>query len=175
MVISKRIYLIFIIIFLMILFGCKKNVTTAEMNPIGILSSYEGCKTFVTMSGSGSNPHGINEECVEYDYDGVGLLVLKHINSGFNCCPEKITADILLSGNMILIEEKEEEQGCFCQCLFDVKYELHDLAPGEYTIEVKGPYLFDSDEEMKFNFRLNGPCSGTFCVSRTHYPWDSPN
>jgi hypothetical protein len=159
----------------LILFGCKENVTTADTNPIGILSSYEGCKTFATTSGSGSSPHGVNEECIEYEYDGEGFLVLKHINSGFNCCPEKISADIFVSGNMIYIEEREEEQGCFCQCLFDVKYEVYDLRPGEYTIEVKGPYVVASDEEMKFNVQLYGSCSGIFCVSRTHYPWNTSN
>jgi len=89
MVLSKRIHLILIIIFLIILFGCKENVTTANLDPIGILSSYEGCKTFATTSSSGSSPHRINEECIAYEYDGEGLLVLKHANSGFNCCPEK--------------------------------------------------------------------------------------
>jgi hypothetical protein len=119
--------------------------------------------------------HGSNEECIEYAYDGEGFLVLKHINSGFNCCPKKISADIFVSGNRIYIEEREQEQGCFCQCLFDVKYEIYDLKPGEYTIEIKAPYTVASDEEMKFNVQLYGSCSGTFCVSRTHYPWDTQN
>ncbi len=157
------------------LFGCKEKVTTPETTPFGILSTYEGCKTFATTSSSGSSPHGINEECIEYEYDDEGLLVLTHINSGFNCCPEKITADIFVSGNMIYIEEKEKEQGCFCQCLFDVKYEFHDLVSGEYTIEVKGLYTKNTDEELRFTLKLIGPCSGTFCVLRTHYPWNTPN
>jgi len=76
---------------------------------------------------------------------------------------------------MISIEEREEEQGCLCQCLFDIKYEIHDLEPGEYTIEVKGPYIIASDEEMKFSVQLYGSCSGTYCVTRSHYPWNTPN
>jgi hypothetical protein len=175
MLISKRTHFILVILFLLILFGCKENVITAETDPIGILSSYEGCKTFATTSNSGVSARGINEECIEYVYDGEGLLVLKHINSGFNCCPEKISADIYVSGNMIYIEEREQEQGCFCQCLFDVKYEIHDLTPGEYTIEVKGLYVAASDEEMKFNVQLLDSCSGTYCVIRTHYPWNNQN
>jgi len=175
MVLSKRTHFILILIFLLLLFGCKEKVTAPESIAFGILSMYEGCKTFVTTSGSGSSPHGINEECIEYEYDGEGFLILKHINSGFNCCPEKIAADIFVSGNIIYIEERELEQGCFCQCLFDVKYEVRDLEPGEYTIEIKAPYIIAPDEEMKFNVPLYGSCSGTFCVTRTHYPWDNSN
>ncbi|MFC2163803.1 hypothetical protein ACFLT2_02255 [Acidobacteriota bacterium] len=175
MVLSKRTHIILILIFLMILFGCKESVTTTDMNPIGTLSSYEGCKTSASTTGSGSSPHVINEECIAYEYDGEGHLVLKHINSGFNCCPEKINADIFVSGDMIYIEEREEEQGCLCQCLFDVKYEVHDVMPGDYTIEIKGPYIIGSDEELKFRVLLNGSCSGTFCVTRTHYPWNTQN
>jgi hypothetical protein len=175
MLLSKRIHFILIIIFLIILFGCKEKVTTPETTAFGILSTYDGCKTFTTTSGLGSSPHEVNEECIEYEYDGERLLVLKHINSGFNCCPGKITADISVSGNMIAIEEKEQEQGCFCRCLFDIRYEIHELQPGEYTIAIKGLYVEDTDEELRFNVNLYGPCSGAFCVSRTHYPWDTPN
>lgn len=173
MVLSKRTHFILILILLFLFFGCREKVTAPESIAFGILSTYEGCKSFVTTSSSGSNTHGINEECIEYEYDGEELLVLKHINSGFNCCPEKIAADIFVTGNMIYIEERELDQGCLCQCLFDVKYEVHDLKPGEYTIAVKAPYTVESDEEMKCNVSLYGSCSGTYCVSRAHYPWDN--
>ena len=175
MVLSKRIHFILIIIILFILFGCKEKVTAPETIAFGILSEYEGCKTFAATSGLESSPHGVNEECIDYEYDGQGFLVLKHINSGFNCCPGKITADITVSGNMITIKEKEQEQGCFCRCLFDINYEIHELKPGEYSIVIRGLYIEDSDEELRFNANLIGPCSGSFCVSRTHYPWDTPN
>jgi len=175
MLLSKRIHVILILIFLLVLFGCKENVTSSDSDPVGILSSYDGCKTFTTASSSGSSSHGNNEECVAYDYDGEGLLVLWHINSGFNCCPAKITADVFVSGNMIYIQEKEQEQGCFCRCLFDVRYEIYNLEPGQYTLEIKGLYVEDADDKLMFSVQLLGSCSGTLCVSRTHYPWNTPN
>jgi hypothetical protein len=169
---SKRTHLISIIVLLLMFPGCNETVTAPETTPYGKLSMYDGCKTFPAATSSiGASSHPSNVECIEYEYNGEGLLVLEHINSGFNCCPKKITADIVVSGSEIDIKEKEQEQGCFCQCLFDVKYELHELAPGEYKLDVKGPYVEETDEELRLNLSLTGPGSETFCVSRTHYPW----
>jgi len=141
------------------------------MQPTGLLMNYEGCKTFASASSTESSFHSGNAECFEYQYDGQGQLILKHINSGFNCCPGKIDADISLSGNLIYIEEREQEQGCYCRCLFDVDYQIYDLKPGTYTLELKGPYVDETDERLRFDIELYGPCSGTFCVLRNHYPW----
>ena len=172
--INEKTHLASIIVFLILFQGCNDAVTTPETTPISTLSRYEGCKTFADASSSvGSDLHSNNVECIEYEYDNKGLLVLEHINSGFNCCPANITADIVVSGNKINVEEMEQKQGCFCQCLFDVIYEIHELAPGEYRLEVKGLYLVDTDEELRLDVDLTAPCSGTFCVGRTHYPWNS--
>ena len=155
--------------------GCEKNVNTPETQPVGALTGYEGCKTFATTTGPESNLQNSTKECIEYTYDGESTLILKHINAGFNCCPGKIEATISVSDSMILIEGREEEQGCLCQCLFDLQYEIFELTPGEYTIAITGPYVQDTDERLLFHVRLYDPSSGTFCVNRTHYPWAVDN
>jgi YD repeat-containing protein len=162
---------ILIAIFLLLTGSCKEKVITPVLSPIGFLTNYQGCKTFAANLGSVGQSHSPTKECIEYEYDGEGRLTLRHINSGFNCCPEEIDADISVTGNLIFIEEQEKEQGCFCRCLFDLEYEFLELEPGEYTIEVKAPYIEATDQVLIFNVKLFSPCSGTFCVDRTHYPW----
>ncbi|MGD2295329.1 MAG: hypothetical protein PVF22_05785 [Candidatus Aminicenantes bacterium] len=152
--------------------SCKKNITTPEIGLFGFLTDIQGCKSFESDARTESDSPNNRVECIQYDYDGEGLLILKHINAGFNCCPGKIEPTISATGNLISIEEKEQEQGCFCRCLFDLTYQFTGVAPGEYTLEVKGPYIKDTDEKLIFNLSLYGPCNGTFCVNRTHYPWD---
>jgi len=146
---------------------------TPEFSPFGVLTNSQGCKTFTSNSNLKAAFHSSSEECVEYVYDGERLLTLKHINAGFNCCPGEIGADISITGNIISLEEWEKEQGCFCRCLYDLDYKILELKPGEYIIKIRGPYVDDEIEikEIRFKVRLFDPCSGTFCVDRTHYPW----
>jgi len=167
---TKRLAIV-IMIALFIFGSCKEHVVAPKTQATGILTDYEGCKTFATTTGLEGSLHSNATECIEYEYDGNAVLILKHINAGFNCCPGKIDATISVTENMIVVEDREEEQGCFCQCLYDLRYEILELAPGEYTIAVRGPYIEDTDERLIFNVQLFGAGSGTFCVNRTHYPW----
>jgi len=175
MIKNTKILAILIAVFLFAFGSCKEKVITPGLSPIMIFKNYQGCKTFAANAGLEAGFHSSNVECIEYEYDGEGHLILKHINAGFNCCPGEIGADFSVTGNMIYIEDWEKEQGCFCRCLFDLEYEILELEPGEYTIEVKGPYIVATDEELKFTVKLFGSCSGTFCVIRTHYPWGDQN
>jgi hypothetical protein len=166
---KRRVVLLLILLF--VFGGCEENILTPDSQPVGTFVGYEGCKTFTTDSGLDASSYVNTKECIEYEYDGASILRLKHINAGFNCCPGEIDATISVSNNMILIEDREEAQGCFCQCLFDLQYEILELGRGEYTLAITGPYIQDTDERLLFNLRLAGPSSGIFCVNRTHYPW----
>jgi hypothetical protein len=135
------------------------------------LLGYYGCKEFQKDSPPDSTPP--NQDCIEYQYDGEGMLLLKHVNSGFNCCPDDILAEITLVGNLITITEIEEPPGgwCDCICLFDVDYQISDLPPGEYTITVNQLYLQPGDEILEFTVDLTSATSGEYCVQRDDYPW----
>jgi len=139
-------------------------------SPMGDLTGYEGCKEFLKGSSSDSIPP--DQDCMEYQYDGQGVLLLKHINTGFNCCPDELFADITIEDNVITIVEDEflEGGGCDCICLFDVDYQISNLPPGEYTIKVYGMYLLGADI-LEFTVDLASSPSGTYCVDRDHYPW----
>jgi hypothetical protein len=139
--------------------------------PSGSLTGYEGCLEFSQGGQTDSIPP--DQDCILYQYDGEGILLLEHVNAGFNCCPDEILADVNLQGNVITIEEDECLEpggGCDCLCLFDVDYRIDDLPPGEYTIRVYGMYLLGA-EIIEFTADLGTSPSGTNCVHRDFYPW----
>jgi len=139
--------------------------------PTGILLDYSGCKQFQKGTATDGTPP--DQDCIEYQYDGTGVLLLNHLNAGFNCCPDEILADITIENNIITIGEDEslESGGCDCLCLFDVHYQISNLPSGEYTIRVYGMYLQEGDEILEFTVDLASSPSGSFCVYRDHYPW----
>ncbi|HEX9916613.1 MAG TPA: hypothetical protein VGB16_02650, partial [candidate division Zixibacteria bacterium] len=138
----------------------------------GNLVGYSDCKTSRIETTTDSTPP--NQECIEYQYDGDSLLLLKHINTGFNCCPDTIIAGINIKDSLITIQESQslENGGCKCLCLFDLNFEIRNLEPGEYTIKVISPYIHPDEEQLEFSTTLSSsPSSGRYCVERNHYPW----
>jgi|GEM_PF-635107 len=111
-----------------------------------------------------------DQDCIEYEYDGESTLLIKHVNAGFNCCPE-IATNVIIENNIITIEEIEIEGLCDCLCLFDMDYEVINLPPGAYTIRVEEPYFPEGDDPLEFQLNLDEAVSGSFCVDRSHYPW----
>jgi hypothetical protein len=117
------------------------------------------------------------QSCLEYQYDGVGLLQLTHVNTSFNCCPEEITVDVYLGGSTITIAEAEyfgPEGPCPCMCLFNLEFERGNVSPGIYTITVEEPNIYPDDEPLIFTVDLTEACSGSFCAYRDEYPWGEP-
>lgn len=153
--------------------SCKQDEKLIPQ-PEGYLVSYEGCKSFTQGKDAGSQFslfYDQNQDCIKYQYYGDSVLEIQHINAGFNCCPKEIVASIDISDNVILIEESETEPGCLCLCLFDVNYKIEGLLPGKYTIKILEPYTNDQDQKLQFTVDLSLSNSGTYCVSRNHYPW----
>jgi hypothetical protein len=143
----------------------------APSSPTGSLIDYEGCKDFSIGGATDTIPP--DQDCMAYQYDGAGVLLLLHVNAGFNCCPTEILADVTIEDDIITIVEDEslEGGGCFCLCLFDVNYRIEDLPPGEYTIRVYGMYLDEGDQILEFTVDLASLPSGAHCVYRDYYPW----
>ncbi len=139
----------------------------AYENPSGGLVGHSGCKG---PFGRPSAPP--DQDCLEWVYDGISVLQIRHVNEGLNCCPV-ILADITVQGNEIAIEEIDSlyNGGCVCLCLFDVDYEIVNLAPGEYFITVVEPYVPPSQEPLEFIVDLRTSPSGSYCIYRDFYPW----
>jgi hypothetical protein len=149
--------------------GCKTNQEAAD--PSGVLLQAAGCKQFGGAAHVSRAATAQEDDCFEYQYDGKGKLTLRHINAGFNCCPGHISAAIDFNGGVIEITESEELQDCRCLCLFDLDYEIINLAAGRYTIRVIEPYCEAGDQVLEIMVNLSAATSGSFCLQRNYYPW----
>ena len=110
------------------------------------------------------------EDCVEYTYSG-DTLSITHVNSAFNCCPKEILVNASVSGDTIVIVERESEGLCDCICLYDLDIEVLNLIPSKYTVVIKEQYICKGDEPVIFPLDLTGGTSGSFCFKRSCYPW----
>ena len=152
--------------------GCKKS-EEVQLLPAGALLETAGCKQFLTNASGQLDDFapGPHDDCIEFQYNGINTLVLRHISAGFNCCPGEITAEIDFNSSLITITEREQEQGCKCLCLFDLDYEVVNLAPGVYTLRIIEPYVEGGDQVLEFTLELLSAASGTHCLQRDYYPW----
>ncbi len=142
-----------------------KEINSEENINIEIANSSE-CKDF-----SREPDYPPNQECVYYESDENGYLILSHINTPFNCCPKSFDADIKLSENQITIIESEESQECKCLCLYNLKYHITKLKPGNYKLRIQNPYIPDSLSIMGEINIGNGQNAGSFCIHRNVYPF----
>jgi hypothetical protein len=135
-----------------------------QLLPRGNLTNQTTCKDYNL-----SKPPP-NQDCIQYQYDGIQNLTLKHQNAGFNCCPE-ITTNITIINSTITIKEIELSGLCNCSCLFDLDYQILNLPPASYKITVEEPYILPEDQKLEFTINLTNSSTGSYCVERTNYPW----
>ncbi|MCD4794423.1 MAG: hypothetical protein K8R54_14395 [Bacteroidales bacterium] len=153
---------LFLILLIFIVFACDKNLID---NSDGKLVSHTLCKNEKNIV------FDTGESCIEYSYDAERkVLNLKHINTAFNCCPDKLYCKISINNDTIIIEEFERKQECDCICLYDIETEVYNIEAKTYVLKFIEPYLGDQ-EELVFEIDLSFNISGTYCVERTNYPW----
>ena len=155
-----------IIFILIIALACEDSINLENLQNIKAnLDSYSDCKIFEK-----STLEIMNEECVEYSYSN-NTLILKHINSAFNCCPGELKFTYSLLNNVLLITEQETEANCNCLCLYDLDYTIEELPAGRYVIRFSRTYLPLSEDLLEAEINLNTNSSGKICVQRDSYPW----
>ncbi len=109
--------------------------------------------------------------CVDYEFNPSShKLFLKHINAGFNCCPESLYCRISLSSDTIFVQEFEQTQGCHCNCLYDLEIEINGVESKKYQINFAEPYA-PKGESINFEIDLTKKITGSYCVTRKNYPW----
>lgn len=109
--------------------------------------------------------------CIEFSYDAEDeKLQLKHINAGFNCCPEKIKGEISFENDSVIIKESEKDGLCDCLCLYDLDYTLSGISKKTYTICFIEPYAGDQ-EKLNVCIDLTKNTEGSYCLVRKNYPW----
>ena len=143
--------------------------------PTGRLTGSSDCKVHPAgkgEAGASADNTPPDQDCLEYEYDGVSILRLKHVNAGFNCCPDSFTAAFEFDGQQITITEVEWLRApCDCLCLYDLDLRITGLPAGTWTIKVVEPYLWPEAEPLEFTVDLVASPSGEYCVTRDRYPW----
>lgn len=155
----------FILIIIGFLSCTKENVSEYE-DISGEIFNYSECKNFLRAVS-----YSRNTSCVEYSYDKeTKILILKHINSAFNCCPTLIYSKISLNKDTITISEFDKERLCKCICLYDLDIYMNDVNEQKYTLNFVEPYC-GNQEKMIFDIDLKKQTTGIYCVNREQYPW----
>jgi len=153
--------------------SCEKDKTTSVPNqnesPAGALIQTSVCKN--ELAKAPADTISSDYDCILYQYDGISTLTLQHINTGFNCCPDTIMADIDIEENQIHIVEKEGMGLCNCLCLFDLTYKITDVQSETYHITLSQMYLADQDSSFNVTIDLKQSASGRYCLYRQNYPW----
>ncbi len=166
---ALSIAVLFLFIIQFIGFGCGKG-TEPKNNPGGSMTNYDGCISYLSAAKDNLVPPCCTGFNYEYDNEE-GTLSLAHFGAGFNCCTD-LSAEITFNDSLILIDENESGEFCFCLCLYDVDYELENITQGIYTIRFMEPYANDEDIPLELTIDLALEPTGSHSVERNHYPWE---
>jgi hypothetical protein len=149
------------------LYSCQEENNLAVIS--GTLTGHSDCKNKKSMRITEDTPDTLS--CVTFLYDpSTRKMQLTHINAGFNCCPGKLWCEVSLNYDTIRIGEYEKEQGCDCNCLFDLEMEISGLEAQQYQIKFIEPYAGEQ-EPLIFSLDLSVDKEGSHCVIRKVYPW----
>jgi len=166
---KAAIYSIFLVATITLLVvGCEeKDPVTSGIN--GHMVNHSDCKNF--KSGDLKFDTADTLSCVNYAYDSLNqVLVMIHYNSAFNCCPGGIKCEVSTVFDTIFIREYEKEQGCDCNCLFDLDIELSNVDQYKYIVKFVEPYA-EGQEVLVFEMDLTSSIDGEYCAVRKSYPW----
>jgi hypothetical protein len=147
--------------FLFMFFGCDKN---NQSNITGELTDNSECKALKADFSD-------TVSCINYIFEAsTNTLNLSHINASFNCCPGNLSCEISIENDTIIIQEFASKQDCNCMCLFDLEIELKRVSSKKYFIKIVEPYIGDQ-QEILFEVDFTENYEGSYCVTRTQYPW----
>lgn len=157
------------LIVLMIICCEKKDENDKQLTISGQLISNSTCKNDLkSRSHIVETPDSLS--CVEYSFDKENnKLTLKHINAGFNCCPDSLYCKVELISDTIQIQEFEKSALCGCNCLYDLDIEVTGIEIKKYEIKFVEPYVGDQIK-LIFDIDLTKDLNGTYCVTRNQYP-----
>jgi len=147
--------------------GCEPQGN--DLGPLAIsVTSDMICRANVPFKTGDPKPES---SCIRYSYDGDSVLTIKHLNAGFNCCPESFSTDIEVKGDSLIIREGEMKAGCRCNCLFNLDILVKNLPPDTYHVRFKEPYVENSLQQLVFDLDLKKVPEGEFCVTRPENWW----
>ncbi len=148
----------------------KEGAKNTQLDLSGKLINISTCKNdFKSTSVPTITPDSLS--CIEYSFDILtNKLTIKHINAGFNCCPDSIYCKISLKSHTIVVQEFEAAAQCNCICLYDLDIEINEVRLKKYQIKFIEPYVADQNK-LIFEIDLTKDVSSSYCVTRKQYPW----
>lgn len=151
-----------------VVLSCEEN-SIKQSNLTGKLISNSACKSLKSANVTEETPDSLS--CIEYLFEAsTNKLLIKHINAGFNCCPDSLYCNISVSSDTIVVQEIEKSALCDCDCLFDLDMEINGVDIKKYYIRFIEPYSGDQ-EQIIFEMDLTKKKEGSYCVVRKQYPW----
>jgi hypothetical protein len=168
----KRIFYSILVMMMisMLLFSCDHEKDGND--PLifsGKLISHSACKSSKSDSIFMIAPDSIS--CVKFSYDSTSKkLSIQHINAGFNCCPDSLYCHVTINNDTIFIQEFESQFLCDCDCLYDLNIEVEGVEAKPYQLKFIEPYCGDQ-EQILFGADFSTAAEGSYCVTRTQYPW----
>lgn len=166
---NRKVLLLLFGAIIVLITSCRENEEDSN-NFTGKLIAQTDCKNNTKSAKTADN-----QSCAEYTFDKQKhLLKIKHINAGFNCCPEKLYAEIWLNNDSIYIQEFEQAALCRCNCLYDLEFEISGVEQKSYYLIFIEPYA-KNQKQLAFDIDLNSSATGKFCVTRKNYPWGLNN
>ncbi len=148
------------------LISCERNNSNGELS-ISVASDLV-CKGAVPLKTNDPPPE---VSCINYSYDGDSILSMKHLNAGFNCCPDNFTVDIEIKGDSLIIREDDVKHGCKCNCLYDIEITVRNLPADKYHVRIIESYYNYSWPRLMFELDLKKTRTGEVCVTRPEGWW----
>ena len=166
---QKGQFFIFILLAGLFIVSCEIDNEKIELS--GEVLRQSECK--IDATSRENSDYSKEKSFISYSYNTTtNKLLIKHINTSFNCCPGTISCTISMEGNIITITEEAEKAACSCMCLYDVEIEIEDIELKTYTIKMLEPYIGDQ-EKIAFTINLSSETEGEYSVERSFYPWGS--
>ncbi len=171
---KTRVYVVMLLFSIGIaIVSCETENDSYSSNPLvltGQIVNHSTCKD-ETKSAFNVLETPDTISCVEYSFDRVNnKLNLKHINAGFNCCPDSLFVETSQSGDTVVIQEFEVNPICRCNCLYDLDIELTGVESKKYLVKFVEPHAMNK-QELIFEVDLANVNEGEFCMTRKGFPW----
>ena len=176
----RRLFSIAIACFILLCHSCSYETgnTIPEGEPVVIPDLPNGADLYVSncLQAFTTDSQPLREavnDCIEYEYDGVSTLQIRHFNTAFNCSPDSIFATATIAADSIHIVETEilGEAVADCICLYDLYLNIRDLPPGEYYLSLDQRYLHFEADRFLLRLDLSEATSGRVSIPRETYPW----
>ena len=149
----------------LLLAACNKEALKPDLQSLNA----SDCKDFALKSADSISK---TQDCLDYAWND-NVLTISRVNAAFNCCPERISADLIVAGDTLIITEREKSSLCDCNCLYDLDYSITGVRKDKWIIQVVEPYVQSPDQEMiVFEVDFAKVKEGRVCVERTGYPWN---